>query len=371
MYEVEWSPSIICENHINSYRTNLNYKPKAITPLPDLDDMHLADHHIVTNLINIMGPGVTPSSLRKVTWEPRSEPLSNHTWQPTWENIFNTYSHQRATDEAEAARARTEMEPLDSHLTNSQRQGIWSQSLNLDVNTLERISDLTVFGTQPLNPEFDIIPNNNNNYSIQVGMLTPWSQNSERKDTAFIHSPTGKCIGSLPIKRLATLILLYKQSNKTYTKTAFAEATANLIMRYTDGYKHDTKHTTKWQNQACSPLNITKCMTDYFEIRCERFASPLNADPSWPHYFSMYQEDSAYGAKHDAYSCPWTGISLANPEHDHHQMNKSVRWAIGSALTHPHIATATIFFLPTMKNSPYTECLTHPSVHLIAHVPAQ
>ena len=373
MYEVEWSPSIICENHINSYRTNLNYKPKTITPLPDLDDMHLADHHIVTNLINIMGPGVTPPSLRKVTWEPRSEPLSNLTWQPSWENIFNTYSHQRATDEAEAARARTEiaMEPLDSHLSNSQRQGIWSESLNLDVNTLQRISELTVFGTQPLNPEFDIIPNNNNNYSIQVGMLTPWSQKSERKDTAFIHSPAGKCIGSLPIKRLATLMLLYKQSNKTYTKAAFAEATANLIMRYTDGYKHDTKHTTKWQNETCSPLNITECMTNYFGIRCERFASPLNADPSRPQYFSMYQEDSTYGAKHDAYSCPWTGISLANPEPDHHQMNKSVRWAISSALTHPHIATATILFLPAMKNSPYTECLTHPSVRLIAHVPAQ
>ena len=83
------------------------------------------------------------------------------------------YSHQRATDEAEAARTRTEMEPLDSHLTNSQRQGIWSESLNLDVNTLQRISELTVFGTQPLNPEFDIISNNNNNYSIQVGMLGP------------------------------------------------------------------------------------------------------------------------------------------------------------------------------------------------------
>ena len=77
-------------------------------------------------------------------------------------------------------------------------------------------------------------------------MLTPWSQKSERKDTAFIHSPTGKCIGSLPIKRLATLIILYKQSNKTYTKPAFAEATANLIMRYMDEYKQDTKHTTKW-----------------------------------------------------------------------------------------------------------------------------
>ena len=173
------------------------------------------------------------------------------------------------------------MEPLDSHLTNSQRQGIWSQSLNLDVNTLQRISYLTVFGTQPLNPEFDTISNNNYYYySIQAGMLTPWFQKSELKDTAFIHSPTGKCIGSLPIKRLATLILLYKQSNKTYTKAALAEATANLIMRYTDGYKHDTKHTTKWQNQACSPLNNTKCMTDYFEIRCERFASPLNADLS-------------------------------------------------------------------------------------------
>ena len=85
----------------------------------------------------------------------------------------------------------------------------------------------------------------------------------------------------------------------------------------------------------------------------------------------MYPEDSAFGAKHEAYSCPWTGVSLANPEPDHHQMNKAVRWAIGSALTHPHIATATIFFLPVMKISLYTACLAHPSVHLIAHVPAQ
>ena len=89
MYEVvEWSPSIIYENHINSYLNNLNYKPK----ITDLDDMHLADHHIVTNLINIMGPGVTPSSLRKVTWEPRSEPLSNLTWQPSWESLNHTHT---------------------------------------------------------------------------------------------------------------------------------------------------------------------------------------------------------------------------------------------------------------------------------------
>ena len=126
---------------------------------------------------------------------------------------LKSYSHQRANEEAKAARTRTEVEPLDSHLTNSQKQGLWSQSLNLDVNTLQRISDLTVFVTQPLNPEFDII-SNNNNYSIQVGMLTSWSQKSERNDTAFIHSPTGKCIGSLPIKRLATLIHMYKRSNK-------------------------------------------------------------------------------------------------------------------------------------------------------------
>ena len=370
MYEVQWSPSIILESHINLYLNNLDYKPKTITPLTDLDDMSLADHQIVTNLINIMGPGVTSSSLRKVTWESRSEPLSNLNWQPSWENILKSYSHLRATEEAEAAHARTLSAPLDSHLTNSERQGIWSQSLNIDVNTLQRINELTVFGTQPLNPEFDIIPNNNN-YSIQIGMLTPWSQKSERNDNAFIHSPTGKCIGSLPIKRLANLARMYKRSNKEYTKAAFAEETAKLVMRYADGYKHDAKHTTKWQHQTCNPLNITQCMTESFKIRCDRFASPLNADPSRPQYFSLYPEDSAFGAKHEAYSCPWTGVSLANPEPDHHQMNKAVRWAIGSALTHPHIATATIFFLPVMKISLYTACLAHPSVHLIAHVPAQ
>ena len=58
MYEVQWSPSIILESHINLYLNNLDYKPKTITPLTDLDDMSLADHQIVTNLINIHhGPG--------------------------------------------------------------------------------------------------------------------------------------------------------------------------------------------------------------------------------------------------------------------------------------------------------------------------
>ena len=82
MYEVQWSPSIILESHINLYLNNLDYKPKTITPLTDLDDMSLADHQIVTNLINIMGLGVTSSSLRKVTWESRSDPcptsIGNH-----------------------------------------------------------------------------------------------------------------------------------------------------------------------------------------------------------------------------------------------------------------------------------------------------
>ena len=105
---------------------------------------------------------------------------------------------------------------------------------------------------------------------------------------------------------------MYKRSNKEYTKAAFSEATANLIMRYTDGYKHDAKHTTKWQNQACSPLNITKCMTDFFKIRCERFASPLNADLSHPQYFSLCPEDAAFVKPTHAHGLesPWPTRNL-------------------------------------------------------------
>jgi len=75
----------------------------------------------------------------------------------------------------------------------------------------------------------------------------------------------------------------------------------------------------------------------------ERFASPLsyNANNDW--YWSMYEADMVFGAKHDAFSEPWTGISHANPVYAHDSMDKSVRYAIGSALASQGVPTAIIF----------------------------
>ena len=162
---------------------------------------------------------------------------------------------------------------------------------------------------------------------------------------------------------------LYKQNNLSYTPAKFAEAVAHLTLRYSEGYTHDPKHTIKWQDQISIPPKITHCLTQSLGLTQERFASPLNTDPSFANYSSIHIEDSAFGAMHDAYSRPWTGLSMAHPNSDHSQMNKAVRWAIGSALAHPHNTTTTVFFLPAVKGSPYTDCLTHPTVHMIDCIP--
>ena len=61
----------------------------------------------------------------------------------------------------------------------------------------------------------------------------------------------------------------------------------------------------------------------------ERFACPLNFNPSLENYYSPFEEDASFGA--NAYSCKWTGSSQANPEYTPKDMQKAVRWAIASA----------------------------------------
>ena len=58
----------------------------------------------------------------------------------------------------------------------------------------------------------------------------------------------------------------------------------------------------------------------------ERFASPLNFNPEFGSYHSMYSEDKLFGANHDAYSCRWVGSSQVNPEYEAKAMERAVRW---------------------------------------------
>jgi hypothetical protein len=70
-------------------------------------------------------------------------------------------------------------------------------------------------------------------------------------------------------------------------------------------------------------------------------------------YWSCFERDQLFGAIHDAYSCKWTGYSVANPEYDAKEMYKAVSWAVHSAKLAEH-PTMTVFILPAWTESSNT-----------------
>lgn len=77
----------------------------------------------------------------------------------------------------------------------------------------------------------------------------------------------------------------------------------------------------------------------------ERFATPLSVGTADTTYWSKHDRDAVFGALHNAYSCQWSGTSLAFPGMDISEADKAVRWALWSAM-HGHHPTATLLALP-------------------------
>ena len=102
----------------------------------------------------------------------------------------------------------------------------------------------------------------------------------------------------------------------------------------------------------------------------ERMASPLNAYTNSVIYFSQFKEDTTFGASSNAFSTPWIGLKQCNLENEHLEMERSLRWAIGSALHHLHIPTLTLLISPEWNSSctAYHKWLAHPLVHEIIPV---
>ena len=107
-----------------------------------------------------------------------------------------------------------------------------------------------------------------------------------------------------------------------------------------------------------------------FCVATERFACPLNFNAAMTSYYSLFPEDRAFGATHDAYSCKWLGTSHAHPEHTSEDMQKAIRWALASA-EQKDLPSLTVFTLPFSErcNTSYQQFLDNPMVHNIATIP--
>ena len=102
----------------------------------------------------------------------------------------------------------------------------------------------------------------------------------------------------------------------------------------------------------------------------ERFACPLDLNSSFETYYSPFPEDCIFGACTIACFCEWTGSSQAHPQHNPQDMQKAIRWAIGSSIQTPQ-PSLTTFLLPfdEITGSAYQQWLGHHSVHQAAIIP--
>ena len=172
-----------------------------------------------------------------------------------------------------------------------------------------------------------------------------------------IYNDEGKVMGTITRNHLAILHSTYCHTRQVAPEilqelhaTNFVHEVAKLTLRYQAGKSNGAK---KLPDQSGLPDEYMDALMQSLDIQCERFASPLNLNPTIKQYYSLHDQDKVFGANADAYSTKWEGASEA--------MEKAVRWAIFSAekSTSP---TLTAFMLPKTGLNAYQKWLTHPMI---------
>ena len=292
-------------------------------------------------------------------------------WEPKWENadtlkalgyeeqvnktmeIYTSKNSSGVDGGRQSARSKP---PKDQHLTNREKQG--NQGPRLHSTIGEDARQRCTFVTEDTDPHADIV--GTGRFEIQYRQVLRRYQvaTGNKKDyevrMVCIHDPAGRTVGMMTQERLALLYHNYEQVMKTRSDLVkklkpktFAEEVASLVKRYKTGQPvPGTNRRVDLTNHWATPPGIYDTFKETFPgLRKERFASPLNYHSGMQQYWSCFERDQLFGAMHDAYTCQWTGYSVANPEYESKEMYKAVSWAVHSA-QNTETPTLTLFVLP-------------------------
>ena len=319
-------------------------------------------------------PGDTTIQLYKVTWCPTWEP-ENHIPEELTLQWKHTMQQQRPA----------QRERPDVNCTDLERQGIFGQNAYVG-HMMDTARHNVTINHQALDPYTDIAPCNK--YAINLRQVARTTAN--RRGVRHQHSLTacctgldGKCVGCISPTRLQLLWDRYNQTVSHHTQTSqlcvrtFEEEVHHLLLRYRNGANvHMSGSKTKvvdTKNHWATPPAVMACLQKHLCVTTERFASPLNFNGDMHTYYSCHERDQVFGATWNAYSVKWTGFSQCNPEYEHHDMEKAVRWALNSALSTSE-ATLTVCVLPAWdgrSNTAYNRVVAeHPShCHVLMRIP--
>ena len=214
----------------------------------------------------------------------------------------------------------------------------------------------------PIDPDRDITAPNK--FTIQIGLHRTLND-SHNMHTAYVYTPSGRCVGQMTIETLNKLKLQHHMPLSTgkARATTMEEDTAKLMATY------DTKKRKGMRqnpDMAAAPDHLMRSLAA-LGIRHERFASPLDRSPHMRSYNSASPADRVFGATGDAFSCIWNEAAFAHPGRNHDTMEKSVRWAITSA-TLSDEPVMNILLLPDEPGSKFNTYMSHPSVQKIATI---
>jgi ribonuclease HI len=355
-YEVAWEPTIIPKGALSLYASQ-HYHPREVQPYTALGNQ-AAETHLV------------------VDWAPTREESSRIECEPNWCTLLAEFEARREQGlEQEPGRTNPAQ---DRHLTEAQRQGRWQTETLHTTRGQRLLRQHVTIDTQPRNPDLDIHPTGK--YEIQVGRHTrlpgtqavEWTPDEpaplDLLDTAlaFVYDPCGRCLGQVDQRRLRSLWLRYQHAKATnpaehaqlVSTGGFAEDVARLLLRYKDGGGTKSYPIRAMHERLLNPEAVQRIMGS-MQTCTERFASPLNVADHTAIYYTPFSDDALFGANRDAYSQPFTGLSVAHPDPTPEAGHHAIRWALGWAeaqqgKTEP---TATLLILPHSRTAPYTRYL--------------
>ena len=238
----------------------------------------------------------TPNDVQKVTqfWPRVARWLKLVSWKASWEPKQSLHEH-----------ARLQADIQDMEREESARRA-WPASCDLVFSNLERQSffdpeecqDTDLLATEPhlgkqisintgqtINPDLDIHPTGRFTIapagsSIDIRTRLPM--------LSAVHDAEGQALSTITTERLGLLHASFKTQHQmpaTVTTHSFEEAVAKLLHRYKEG-RTSGKYTVNMRNYWTTPDSLVKVLTAGLSTNQERFASPLDFNPSFGSYYS-------------------------------------------------------------------------------------
>ena len=286
----------------------------------------------------------------KVTWALKWEPTTTLQNFPEFEKHLADYKQGLEQAATERREARTAPPPAsDEHLTMAQRQGCWTESAGYNPALVRRIRESVTLDPNPRDPELDICPPGSAHHTVQVGRRLQGTTVPLCHDTAFVYDPRGRYVGSMTAARLAMLRRQHDQTRQNNPLLfaqlkggQFEDDLAALLLRYpARAFKPAT-------SGLATPATLARALYEGLGLTAERFATPLDCSPLATTYWAPQAADQLFGARHEAFSAAWSGLSQAFPPHDSKLLEKAVRQALHSAekCEAAGLPSCTVFVMP-------------------------